>query len=186
MKLEVSPGKTLAYSSDTSWSSYTNGRVTRSDYAYSIVNINRRTDLPANFAWVSGLTAVIADTALPDTERLSLGGSAGSRAYDFSDVSVDRGAIWRNELRLPPIASQRPAKALPIDLALSPYLFGDAAWGQDIATRKVTWLTSLGAGLDLSLANHVTGGVTLGRAMTATPTTPAGSWMLLANVNVKF
>lgn len=186
VKLEVSPGNTLAYSSNAAWSSYTNGRVTRSDYAYSIVNINRHTDLPVSFAWVSGLTAVIAGTALPDTERLSLGGSAGSRAYSFSDVSVDRGAVWRNELRLPPIASQRAVKSLPIDLVLAPYLFADAAWGQDIATRKTYWLTSLGSGLDLSLANHVTGGVTLGRAMTATPTAPVGSWTLLASVSVKF
>lgn len=186
VRLEISPGHTLPHSSAAAWASYTNGRVGRTDYTYGVVNINRRTQLPAQFTWVSGLTAVAADTALPDSERLALGGTAGSRAYGFSDVSVDRGVVWRNELRLPTIASIREAKSLPIDLRLSPYLFADTAWGEDMATRKISRPTSLGAGLDLSLTDHLSGGLTLGRAMTPTATTESGSWLLFANVNLKF
>lgn len=186
VKLETAPGDTLADSGNAAWSVYSNGRVTRTDYTYGVLNLTRRTDLPKQFAWVSGLTAVVSDTALPDTERLALGGSAGSRAYSFSDVSVDRGAIWRNELRLPPIASVRGPQSLPLDLALAPYLFTDVAWGQDISTRKIDWLVSLGAGLDVALSDHLSGGITVGRAMTATAATPIGSWTALASLNVKF
>lgn len=182
------PGATVGYSDDAAWSSYTNGRVTRGSYVYGVVNVTRRTTLPPllgrdGFVWVSQFTGMISDAALPDTERFALGGGAGSRGYGFSDVAVDRGAIWRNELRLPTVVAP---SVVPMTASLSPYLFADAAWGQDVSTKATERLISLGAGADLALSGNLTGSVGAGRAMTEAGSTKAGDWSVLGKMTLKF
>ncbi|WP_445082816.1 ShlB/FhaC/HecB family hemolysin secretion/activation protein [Chelativorans sp. YIM 93263] len=49
-------------------------------------------------------SGILAGQPLPDTERLSLGGYYATRRYDFDDVSVDRGFVWRNGLRAPTVS----------------------------------------------------------------------------------
>lgn len=182
LRLELNPGSTVADSTDAAWSSYSNGRVTDTTYVYGVANLTRRTDLPKDFSWVAGLTGLLSDTSLPDTEQLALGGSAGSRGYSFSSVAVDRGVIFRNELRLP---TQNPP--LPgLALGLSPYLFADAAWGENLSTRTSNKLVSLGLGLDAAVGEHLTASVTAGRAMTDADSIAAGDWTVLGTVNVRF
>jgi len=188
LSVVVNPGDTIANSSDADWSAYSYGRVTSASYAYSVLNITRNTDLgplwgKKNYAWVSQFTGLLAGSALPDTERLALGGSAGSRGYDFSDVSVDRGAIWRNELRLPGLAT--PA-GFGTSAYFSPYLLADAAWGQDLSTRASDTLISLGAGVDISIGGKLVGGITAGRAMTGAGSVTAGSWSVQGDLTLRF
>lgn len=182
LRLVVNPGSTVSDSSDAAWSSYSNGRVTDASYAYGVVNLTRRTDLPRGFSWIGGVTGVLSDTALPDTEQLALGGSAGSRAYGFSSVAVDRGVIFRNELRLP---TENPPLG-NLALGLSPYLFADAAWGENLSTKASSKLVSLGVGLDAAIGENLTAGVTAGRAMTDAGSVQAGDWTVLGTVNVRF
>lgn len=182
LRLEANPGSTVADSDDAAWSSYSNGRVTDTSYVYAVANMTRRTDLPQGFAWMAGLTGVLSDTPLPDTEQLALGGSAGSRGYGFSSIAVDRGVIVRNELRLP---TQNPS--LPgLALGLSPYLFTDTSWGENLSTRKSNKLLSLGIGLDAAVGEHLTASLTAGRAMTDAGSVTAGDWTVLGTVNVRF
>lgn len=182
LRLELNPGSTVSDSNDAAWSSYSNGRVTDTSYVYGVVNLTRRTDLPKGFAWIGGITGLIADTPLPDTEQLALGGSAGSRGYGFSNVAVDRGLIVRNELRLPTQTPPLPGLAL----GLSPYLFADAGWGENLSTKASNKLVSLGVGLDAAVGDHLTASVTAGRAMTDAGSVEAGDWTVLGTVNVRF
>ncbi len=183
LRLEANPAALIPGSDDAAWSAYTNGRVTEASYLYGVINLTRRTDLPGDGTWDGSLTGVLSGAALPDTERLALGGTSGSRAYGFSQAAVDRGVIWRNTLRA-------PAQILPLDIAgpltLSPYLLGDAAWGQDVATRDSATLVSLGAGLDLALGGTATAGVSVGRAMTRAGSTASGDWTVAASFGLKF
>lgn len=184
LRLVANPGKTVADSGDRSWSVFSGGRVTSASYAYGIVNLTRRTKLGGSYAWDSEFTGMLAGTALPDTERLALGGVAGSRGYGFYDASADRGAIWRNTLRMP--GQDILAKILPEDRTVSPYVFADVAWGEDLAAHGSTTLLSAGAGMDIALVRHVMGTFTAGRAITDRDVTGASAWNVMANVSVTF
>lgn len=188
VSLVANPGATIANSDDAAWSSYTNGRVTDASYLYGVINLTRHTQLPPlfgqdGFSLVNQLTGVVASTALPDTDRLALGGTSGSRGYDFSAVAVDQGVVFRNELRAPTLST--PADS-PIAASFSPYLFADAAWGEDLSNKTSETMISLGAGLDMAVADHVTGSLVVGRAMTDASSTKAGDWTVFGQLGVKF
>lgn len=188
LRLEVNPGSTVADSDDAAWTLYTNGRVTRASYAYGIINVVRNTDLPPRLGlpflhWTSEAVAMIADQPLPDTERMALGGAAGSRGYGFADVAVDRGVIWRNALALPTLSA---GDVLPVAADAAPYVFADLAWGQDLFDESAETLGSLGVGVDIAFAGHLSGSLTAGRAMTDTRTVPAGTWTIAANASLTF
>ncbi|MEJ2409667.1 MAG: ShlB/FhaC/HecB family hemolysin secretion/activation protein [Novosphingobium sp.] len=184
VQLVGNPGKTVAGSDDQSWSIFSGGRVSSASYAYGIVSLTRRTKLGDGFAWDSEFTGMLAGTPLPDTERLALGGIAGSRGYGFYDASADRGVIWRNTVRL--AGQELPAGMLPWNGSISPYVFADVAWGEDLAAQDSSTLLSAGAGFDLAIANHVTGAFTAGRAITDRTATRASAWNIMANVSMTF
>lgn len=186
LSVVANPGATIANSGDAAWSAYSGGRVTSAAYVYGVLNLTRRTALPEilghdGYSWVSQFTGVLADTALPETEQLALGGTSGSRGYRFSDVAVDRGVIWRNALQLPTLAVPGTLNG-----SLSPYLFGDVAWGEDLSTKAFDTLISLGVGADMSLTSNLSGGVVAGRAMTDAGSVKAGDWSVQGNVSFKF
>ncbi len=188
VSLVANPGATLANSDDAAWSSYTNGRVTNASYLYGVVNLTRHTQLPPlfgndGFSLVNQFTGVFANTALPDTERLALGGTSGSRGYDFSAVAVDQGVVLRNELHAPALST--PAD-FSVTASLSPYLFADAAWGEDLSSKTSETMVSLGAGVDVAISDYVTGRFVAGRAMTDAGPTKAGSWTVFGQLDVKF
>ena len=186
LSIVANPGETIANSGDAAWSAYSGGRVTSAAYVYGVLNLTRRTALPGilghdGYSWVSQFTGLLADTALPETEQLALGGTSGSRGYGFSDVAVDRGAIWRNALRLPTLTAPGTLNG-----SLSPYLFADVAWGENLSTRAFATLASLGVGADMSLTDRLSGGVVAGRAMTNAGSAKAGDWSVQGNFSLKF
>ena len=151
-----------------------------------VLNLTRRTTLPQimgqdGYSWVSQFTGLLAGTALPDTEQLALGGLSGSRGYSFSDASVDRGFVWRNDLRLPALEAPKALNA-----NVSPYLFADVAWGENLSTKATSTLVSLGIGADVTFADSLTGGLTIGRAMTDAGATKAGDWAVNASIKASF
>ena len=184
--LVASAGGLIPNSDDAAWSAYTSGRVTSASYTYGVLNLTRRTTLPQimgqnGYSWVSQFTGLLAGTALPDTEQLALGGLSGSRGYSFSDASVDRGFVWRNDLRLPALEAPKALNA-----NVSPYLFADVAWGENLSTKATSTLVSLGIGADVTFADSLTGGLSIGCAMTDAGATKAGDWAVNASIKASF
>ena len=186
LSLVASAGGLIPNSDDAAWSAYTSGRVTSASYTYGVLNLTRRTTLPQilgqdGYSWDSQFTGLLAGTALPETEQLALGGLTGSRGYSFSDVSVDRGFVWSNDLRLPTLKAPEGLNA-----SVSPYLFADVAWGEDLSTKATSTLVSLGVGADVTFTDNLTGGLTIGRAMTDTGATNSGDWAVNASIKASF
>lgn len=129
---------------------------------------------------------------LPDTERISLGGRYAVRGYNYDDVSVDSGVIWRNELRLPaisPLAGLMKREGWPQVLgqeSLSTFVFADIGFGIDQTTNKSATLAGLGVGFDYSLAKHLTANLITGVALRDAGATRAGDWNVQASVSARF
>ncbi|HVV93010.1 MAG TPA: ShlB/FhaC/HecB family hemolysin secretion/activation protein [Hyphomicrobiales bacterium] len=183
-RIKADPGGIIAGNDDATWRTFTNGRVNHLGYAYGAVDLTRITRLPARFSWVSRLSLLMADQPLPDTERLSLGGFDATRSYFFDDASVDRGLVWRNELRLPTLSPF--AAFIKRADSLSPYLFADLGYGQDLATHATVSLASAGIGFDYSVGTNVSAGVAAGCALQSAGATKAGDWTVQSSVTVQF
>ena len=129
-------------------------------------------------AWVTSTTGLLSGRALPDTERLALGGIQAARGYRFDYVSVDTGLVWRNELRLDTIRAGSRA-------SVAPYLFADFGLGRDIAADKTTTVSGIGAGADYTLADRLFGNATVGYALDAAGQTDAGDWTVNVSLEAR-
>lgn len=158
LHVKANPGGIVSDNSDSAWNSYSNGAVTDISYAYLGGSLSRQTDLGHDFQLNSDLLFQLAGQALPDTERLSLGGLDGVRGYDLDDAVADSGAIIRNELRAPVISPTGQDR-------LSPFAFLDLGFGRDKAADEGLSLASTGAGIDYDIANnfslHMTAAIAL-------------------------
>lgn len=191
LRMKANPGGVLQGNAATTWQTFTNGRVESVNYAYLAADISRATSLPARFAWISSVSATLAGQVLPDTERISLGGRYAVRGYNFDDVSVDSGVIWRNELRLPAISllSGHTPKGWPKALAgdsLSAFAFLDLGTGVDHATEETSTLGGLGLGFDYSLGNSLTANFIAGVALEDAGATDAGDLNIQASITARF
>ncbi len=184
LSLKGNPGGIIDTNTAAGWNAFTGGRVSDHTYVYAGFDITRLTTLPRDFGWISTLTGQIAGQALPDTERLSLGGHYAVRGYEGNDVSADAGAIWRNELRLPTLAPL--ASVAAIADSLSPFAFLDLGWGRDIAARVDTTLAGTGLGLDYAIAPGFNAGVTAAVALSDAGSTKAGDWTVAANIRFTY
>lgn len=183
LRLKANPGGILEANTAAGWSAFTSGRVTDHTYVHFGFDIARLTALPHDLAWSSQLSGLVAGQALPDSERLGLGGHQAVRGYDGGDASVDAGVIWRNELRLP-VSS--PLAGAGIEDALSPFAFLDLGYGRDIASATDATLASAGLGFDYSAGNSLDAGLTAALALTDAGTTRAGDWTITANVRLRY
>lgn len=174
------PGNT-----DANWNSFTNGRVARADHAYGYGTLDQASALTAvsalnGFTWTAALTGQVAGKALPETERLALGGYYAAHGYTLRDGSVDIGFVLRNELRLPafPVLGALEIADVPgvgrVEDPMSPFAFVDVAYGhnyildalQEVNERANTRLVGFGLGLDYTLGRSVQGGLSVGVALT--------------------
>jgi hypothetical protein len=183
-RLKADPGGIVSGNDAATWNAFSNGRVTDVNYVYGALDVTRVTRLPGGFSWVSLFSGQWSETPLPDTERLSLGGATATRAYYFDDASVDRGFVWRNEFRLP--TSSPLAAIAKVDDDLSPYVFADLGYGQDLQTLASMTLTSLGAGVDYTVGNNVRMAIDTGVALNSAGATRAGDWKLQAALNFSY
>lgn len=187
VRVKANPG-----SNDAAWALFTSGRVTSTDYAYGLIDASRVTTLPAGFSWVSQVSALIGNQALPDTEQMALGGLYGVRGYSLDDGAVDEGFFWRNELRLPVIGLP-PTNGVGGEI--SPYLFVDYGQGRNInSALPRTEMASVGAGADFRISSFVNatliGGYALRDARVGLPVAQAqtreGDWAVQARVLVSY
>ncbi len=145
--VKANPGGIVSDNSDSAWNSFSNGAITDVSYAYLAGRLGRRTELGGGFELGNDIQFQLAGQALPDTERLSLGGLDGVRGYDLDDGVADTGVILRNELRAPvlsPMGNDR----------LSPFAFVDLGFGRNKVSDDGISLASAGAGLDYGIADN--------------------------------
>jgi len=183
VRLKVNPGGIVSGNTAADWTAFTGGRVTDNTYVTAGLDISRTTVLPAGFAWSSQLSGLIANQALPDTERLGLGGFYAVRGYDNDDGAGDAGLVWRNELRLPALS---PLAKLGAPDTLSPFLFVDLGYGHDFAARANSTLASAGLGLDYAIATNLSANFTTATALKDATLTRAGDWTFYATIRVAY
>ncbi|WP_246739561.1 ShlB/FhaC/HecB family hemolysin secretion/activation protein [Martelella sp. HB161492] len=189
VSIRANPGGVLQGNAATTWQTFSNGRVDSVTYAYLAADIEHAMPLPARLSWISALSATLSGVPLPDTERISLGGRYAVRGYNYDDVSVDSGFIWRNELRLPsiaPLAGHLPESLPALADNLSPYAFADIGFGVDHDSGDTATLSGIGAGFDYRLGNSLTVNFIAGVALHDAGVTQAGNWNLQAAITGRF
>jgi hemolysin activation/secretion protein len=191
VRVKTNPGDVLSGNNSVAWNLFSSGRVTSVDYTYGLIDANRVTNLPAGFSWVTQISALISDQALPDTEQVALGGLYGVRGYTLDDGAVDQGFFWRNELRTPVI----PIQGALIPSEISPYAFFDYGQGKNFnVPLPRTEMASLGLGADFRFGTFVNatviGAYALRDAREGLPVTQVqtreGAWTLQGRVMVSY
>lgn len=181
VRLKTNLDGVLGHNSAQDWFEFTGGRVNDNSYVYGGIDINRQTALSQDLTWISQFSTVLADKALPDSERFSLGGYFAVRGYGGSDAAVDTGFLWRNDLRLS--VSDSWGRTVPGDLV--PGMFLDVGQGYDFDTRDSITVASAGFNVDYSVANLVAG-LSAARALKGAAQTDGGDWTLIVNMRVNF
>jgi hemolysin activation/secretion protein len=96
-----------------------------SDYSYARIDLDRLTQLPANFAWRLSASLQVASGNLLGSEQLALTGTYGVRGYGENDSYADGGYMIRNELLFPVV------NAASLFTRLQPLVFYDYAQGSN-------------------------------------------------------
>lgn len=183
LRLKGNPGGIVGANTAADWAAFTGGRVTDHTYVHAGFDVARWTQLPHGFGWSSALAGQIAGQALPDTERLSLGGHYAVRGFEGTDVSADAGLIWRNELRLPAL---HPLAGAGVADNLSPFAFLDLGWGRDVGSSTSETLAGAGLGFDYAIGGNFNAGATAAVALTDAGTTRSGDWSVTANIRFAY
>lgn len=169
--VHASPGGLGDRNSSTAFQTYSSGRVQKASYIYLRGSYDRATRLgQSGVTLISQFIGQIESDALPESERIGLGGSSLVRGYSLDDGSYDRGAIVRNELRAA-VLNKSISK-----VSFSPFAFTDAGWGKDKATGADASLVSSGLGLDARVADAFSVSATAGYAWKSAPSTQSGDW----------
>ena len=182
LSLHVSPGGIGDANSDAALLFYTLGRVRSARYAYLDASGNRVFRLPGRWEISSSVQARFASAALPDSQRIGLGGPSLVRGYNLDDDAFDSGVVWRNELRGPPI-SLLPGR--PRD-QLSPYAFADAAYGWVVGGPGSGHPTSVGVGADYRIGRALDGGVLVAYAISDAQDTRSGDMRVQARLTLSY
>jgi hemolysin activation/secretion protein len=103
LNLRGSPGGLFDGNHDTDFLSASNGRVRSSDYVYGDINYSGDFHVAGAWRYVTSVNIQLADKPLFSTEQTPIGGDPGVRLYVYDDGSFDDAAIWRNEIRTPPL-----------------------------------------------------------------------------------
>jgi len=184
-RIKANPGGVVGGNTDADWAAFTGGRVTDATYVTGGIDISRTTILPHGFFWVSQFSGLIASQALPDTERLGLGGFYAVRGYDNDDGDADTGLVWRNELRLPTFSPLANAGTGLSD-SLSPFVFADFGHGYDFAAHDHATLASTGLGLDYAVGHTLSASLTAAAALNDAGNAQSGDWTFNASIRISY
>jgi hemolysin activation/secretion protein len=179
-RFKFNPGHILAHNTSEDWNAYTNGRVSDIHTAFVALEYGRSTPLFSGLVLLTEISALLSNKPLPDTERIALGGAQAVRGYVIDDGTVDRALIVRDTLYLP---AWRPG---PFDAALTPYLFGDVAWGRDIFLNRDSNIAAVGAGIDAQVATYFKSTFNVGYALRDSLLTQAGQWRINARATLSY
>lgn len=184
LSIHGNPGGVVSGNDAATWTAFSGGSVTDVTYAYAALNASRTTRLGKGFSWISQVSATIAGQALPQTERMALGGFAATRGYGVDDASVDSGVVWRNELRLPPVSLAGGAAGGTDQL--SAFAFADLGYGRDIAAGTSTTLGGAGIGFDYAVDDWFGAKLVAGWALANGAITRAGDFRLHAMATARY
>jgi hemolysin activation/secretion protein len=95
----ISPGGLGDGNKDAAFNASRSGAS--SDYIYSVLNLNRVTQLPYDFNWSLSFEGQLANKNLIGSEQIGIGGFNSVRGYDEYQFTGDKGLIVRNELLSP-------------------------------------------------------------------------------------
>lgn len=185
LSFKAGPANGPGVSSPASWAAFTNGRVADAGHAYVGFSVQRQTRLGQGWTLSNSISGQLAGKPLPDTERMGLGGLYATRGYFGDDASADSGIVIRNELRMPPFSPSALTGHGGQDV-MSPFLFLDAATGQDHASGETPGLASIGAGFDYDYGQTLTSSVVAAWALSDGAVTRADDFSLQARLTLRF
>lgn len=185
VRIKANPGGMVGNNTSADWAAFTGGRVTDATYVTGGLDITRTTRLPHDFFWVSQLSGLISNQALPDTERISLGGYYAVRGYNIDDGGADTGFVWRNELRLPTFSLLEKA-GMGLADGVSSFALVDFGHGYDFAAHDHLTLASTGFGLDYAIGRGFLANFTGAVALNDAGQTQSGDWTFNANLRIAY
>jgi hemolysin activation/secretion protein len=164
--LTLSPGGVTRYNETAAFRAQRAGASAR--YAKLGLSLQRDTRLPGKFSLASSVRGQLSTDNLLGGSELAFGGSASLRGYEEGEVYADEGLLMSHELELPPYAFGRgrwggQARA---------HLFWDYGYGlikSPLAGEQDRYsLSSVGAGLRLSVSRHFSASFDYGWQLMAT------------------
>jgi hemolysin activation/secretion protein len=168
--IEVSRGLDVLDASDGD-----EGRRSRFDGRAVYTKLNayatREQGLGENWGLLLAASGQVSADPLLSGEEFALGGARFGRAYDYYEVSGDHGVGLSAELRY--------GRELAESLLSAYQLYGFYDWGrvwnrnlpEGFADQRTRTLSSVGAGLRLTLLDHVRSSLEIARPLTFTPDT---------------
>lgn len=179
--LHVSPGDVGSDNSDAALGLISGGRVKSAQYAYVNASLSQGWNLPKGLSLSTLIIGQMATGPLPDTEQMGLGGQDLVRGYSLDSGAFDQAILGRIELR---------ARAVPllrgIGDRVSPYVFADAAHGQDRGPGGGIDLASSGIGLDYAIGGAVTARLDGAHEWIRSRVPQAAAWRLQARLTVAY
>lgn len=152
----ISPGGVGDDNEDAAFNASRSGAS--SDYIYSVLNLNRITQLPYEFNWNVTLEAQLANKNLIGSEQIGIGGFNSVRGYEEYQFTGDKGLIIRNEILSPAFGFfSRFDDSLPKDqLQLLWFVdFGLVDNVDRLVGEQSNRLSSTGVGLRYAMGNNV-------------------------------
>lgn len=142
--LTVNPGGIFSRNDDSHWSEFSGGTITDATWVYGVAGVTHDAPLPGGGGLRVQMNGILSDQALPDTERLGLGGYDAVRGYSLNEGTVDSGGFTRIELRAP--AQKFLGYTGEVDDAFVPFAHFDAGFGRDKINNESESLISTGVG----------------------------------------
>src|SRR5690606_4759974 len=157
-RIAVSPGDIGSNNDDEAFEASRWG--SSAEYHYGRIDLQRYTNLPADFAWRVTASWQQSSANLLGSEQLGLSGSGAVRGYEESALYADEGWLLRNELLLPALSVLQPGfykNGSPDQLRL--HLFYDYGRGNSVdrlpGELSRLSIDSVGIGARYQLAQNV-------------------------------
>jgi hemolysin activation/secretion protein len=182
VRVKHNPGNVLPRNTASDWLAVSGGRVTDNRSTIGTVFFGRSTPLFAGTTLSSEYIALISGKALPDTERIALGGPQTVRGYVTEDGAFDQAFVSRSSLYVPAVTF--PDKTL--NATVAPFVFSDTGTGRDFFTGQTAKLSSVGGGVDSVIGSYFRSNLTLAYALRSGAYTNAGTWRVLARAVVSY
>ncbi|WP_158981042.1 ShlB/FhaC/HecB family hemolysin secretion/activation protein [Parasedimentitalea maritima] len=151
-------------------------------YAYAGLSVQHASTLSGGASVVARLTGQYANNALPDLERLGLGGAGTVRGYETSEVSTNSGLALSVELR----GTDLLKNVSTAQTRLNPFAFVDYGFAQATLLRPNITLASVGVGLQLDFANSFSATLQAARALRTGLFTQKGDYRIHFNIVARF
>lgn len=151
-------------------------------YAYVGFSAQHVSTLSGGASVLTRLTGQYANNALPDLERLGLGGAGTVRGYETSEVSTNSGLALSVELR----GTDLLKNVSTGQARLNPFAFVDYGFAQENLFRPNITLASVGVGLQLDFANNLSATLQAARTLRTGLFTQQGDYRIHFNIVARF